>query len=231
MRAVRRLFWREQLLGPARRASIQIGRTTVSLGGTGGFPIDWQAFVEIFADEPYATDYAGANVLDIGGHKGYFGAYALARRAMFVVSVEPADENYDRLAKSAARAADGWRALQAAVGDSAGAATLHLAATSWAHSLHTVDDPVGAQSVAVITLTDALALLPSDGTRTIVKIDAEGSECDILADAGPLGRVDVLFVEWHDSAACSRDDLVRRVAESGLSLRHDDSDGILCFER
>ena len=45
-----------------------------------------------------------------------------------------------------------------------------------------------------MTLEHALAQLPLDTPRTIVKIDAEGAECDILHDVRPLDRVDAVGV-------------------------------------
>ena len=47
------------------------------------------------------TDYAGAVVLDLGAHKGYFGAYALARGARLVISFEPETANLELLERGA----------------------------------------------------------------------------------------------------------------------------------
>jgi FkbM family methyltransferase len=213
---VRTLLLRELVLGPPRRAQIAVGHAHVELGGGRDFPIDWKAFVEIFADESYAAPYRDATVLDVGAHKGYFGAYALACGASVVVSFEPAATNYDVLDRAAKPLGDRWLTWNAAIGSTAGARVLILDRMSWAHSLLEVERPAGQQPVSIVTLEQALAELPEGGSRTIVKIDAEGSECDILARPGPLERVDVLMVEWHPALApCTTEELTGNVGSSG----------------
>lgn len=190
----------------------------VALGGDDGFAIDWKAFAEVFAGEPYAASYGGAHVLDVGAHKGYFGAYALACGAARVVSYEPARANFDVLSRTAAGAGDRWLAHNAALGAASGVGELLLDRTSWAHSLVRVERPAGTQRVTIVTLAEALAELQTPaGTSTIVKVDAEGAECEILADPAPLDRVDVLLVEWHaETATCTVDELTRTVRSAGL---------------
>lgn len=215
----RALLLRELALGPPRRARIAVGGTHVELGDGDDFPIDWKAFVEIFADESYAAPYRDARVLDVGAHKGYFGAYALAGGASLVVSFEPAASNYDALERAAAPLGDRWLTRNAALGSTTGAGVLLLDRTSWAHSLLAVERPAGEQPVAIVTLDEALAELPQGGARTIVKIDAEGSECDILRRPEPLARIDVLMVEWHPAVApCTKDELTGAVESGGLEL-------------
>jgi hypothetical protein len=67
------------------------------------------------------------------------------------------------------------------------------------------------------TLDQALADLPAAVRRTIVKIDAEGSECDILSRPDTLEQVDVLMVEWHSNTPCTVDELTDVVESGGLS--------------
>ena len=203
----------------------------VELGGGDDFPVDWKAFVEIFGFREYAAEYRDAHVLDIGAHKGYFGAFALACGAAVVLSFEPATRNYGALERAARRAQPGWLTRHAAVGATAGTATLHLDETPWAHSLRKVERPAGEERVRVVTLEQALAELPTGGARTIAKIDAEGSECDILARPGPLAHVDVLMVEWHEAVApCSRAELTHAITATGLAACPE-STGLLRFAR
>ncbi|HXG76084.1 MAG TPA: FkbM family methyltransferase [Gaiellaceae bacterium] len=227
---LRALLVRELLFGPPDHAQVAIGRARVELGDQGALAVDWKALVEVVAGAGYVEDYRGAHVLDVGAHKGYFGALALARGAAFVASFEPATSNFEALARAAAPLAGRWLARNAAVWSRAGQAVLRLDGTSWAHSLVAVERPAGQERVAVVTLEQALAELPVGGSRTIVKIDAEGSECAILSGA-PLDRVDVLLVEWHAAVApCTRDELVAAVDEAGLALT-DERDGVLRFAR
>jgi len=68
----------------------------------GDYPIDWETLKWVLVDEAYPTDYAGAVVLDIGAHKGYFGAFALERGARTVISFEPESRNFELLERCAA---------------------------------------------------------------------------------------------------------------------------------
>jgi FkbM family methyltransferase len=231
MRA-RMLFVRELALGPPDRAEFAVGGTRIELGGEGhDFAIDWKAFAAIFGDEEYSAPYENAHVLDVGAHKGYFGAYALARGASVVLSYEPAAGNYAALERAARPLRSRWETRNAALGEERGTGTLLLDRTSWAHSLRQVDRPAGTEPVSIVTLEHALAELPGRALRTIVKIDAEGSECEILARAEALAQVDVLFVEWHPKAAtCTAEELVEIAGAGGLTQtpnRH----GVLSFRR
>jgi FkbM family methyltransferase len=208
-----------------------VGQARIELGGGADFPIDWKTFAEIFADEEYAGPYSGASVLDVGAHKGYFGAYALASGAVFVVSFEPETKNFETLARTAGGMGGRWLARQAALGETSGTGTLLVDRLSWAHSLVRVDDPVADQRVTIVTLEQALEDLPPDGRPVIVKIDAEGSECDILTRPEALARADFLLVEWHnEKASCSRAELTTRIEEAGLRLRPG-GQGILRYAR
>jgi FkbM family methyltransferase len=225
------LLLRELAFGPTARARITVGDVRVELGGGADFPIDWKTFAEIFADDEYAAQYSGACVLDVGAHKGYFGAYALASGASAVISYEPEAKNFETLARSAKRLGDKWLTRQAAVGGRAGAGTLFVGRSSWSHSLVRVSEPVAEQPVEIVTLEEALRDVPSNSSRVIVKIDTEGAECDILSRPEGLARVDLLLVEWHsETAPCSREELTRSVERAGLGLRPG-SGGILRYVR
>ena len=227
---VRALLYRELLAGTPNRATISVAGTRVELGSSGDFDVDWKAFVEVFGHQSYSAYYADSHVLDIGAHKGYFGAFALAKGAKTVVSFEPEAKNYAALERAARKLGSRWLARNAAVGPSSGTGVLLRDRTSWAHSLVAVERPDGQQLVEISTLERALAELPAGGMRTIVKIDAEGSECGILSRPDALDHVDVLMVEWHSNAPCTAAELSSVVKSSGL-LAVDEPSGILRFER
>lgn len=224
------LHCRELVLGPPRFARIPVAGALIELGGDHDFPVDWKAFVEIFGATPYPAPYGGAHVLDVGAHKGYFGAFALASGASVVVSFEPAARNYGALARAATPPRHRWLTRNAALGSESGTGVLRLDYASWAHSLIEVERPAGEQPVSIVTLEHALAELPVGGSRTIVKIDAEGSECDILARPEALERVDVLLVEWHSSARCTAEELTQVIESAGL-VRVREASGAMHFER
>ena len=107
------------------------------------YAIDWESFKWVVADDAYPTDYEGAVVLDLGAHKGYYGAHALARGARTVISFEPETANLELLERAAAA----YRARGARLADSrrrpsersAARPMLRVMDGSWAHSLHPPD--------------------------------------------------------------------------------------------
>ena len=214
-------------LRPRAAYSVPYGPSVVHLSH-GDFAIDRASFDFVVAEEAYATDYRGTVVLDVGAHKGYFGAYALARGARTVVSFEPERENLALLERSAAAAraagAD-WRVRAVAVGPAEGEAELHVMSASWGHALHPPEDfaehEVGTQRVAVVALAEVLA----DGRSTagdahlVVKVNIEGEECATVlgTPASAWEGVGEAFVETHHWASCDADELAAYLAPARLT--------------
>ena len=181
----------------------------------------------VLAEEAYATDYRGTLVLDIGAHKGYFGAYALAHGARTVVSFEPERANVALLDRTAAtfRAVGGdWDVRGVAVGPLAGEAELHVMRASWGHALHPPDEfaehEVGTQRVPIRALADVLADAErvADGARIVAKINIEGEECATVLGTPPEAwhGVSEAFVETHAWAPCDADQLTAHLVPAGL---------------
>jgi FkbM family methyltransferase len=192
------------------------------------YAIDWESLKFVLADHAYPADHAGAVVLDLGAHKGYYGAYALAGGARTVISFEPEEANVELLERAAAtyreRGAD-WRVRQVAVGAERGEAELHVMSASWGHALHPPDAwaqyEVGVERVAVEAMSDVLAQaasLAADGSRLLVKLNVEGEECGIVlgTPAEAWGPVSELFVEVHAWASCTAPELTAHLAPAGL---------------
>ena len=74
---------------PSARGTLYFGRRS--------FPVDRIAYFGIFLEGWYRTDYRDAVVLDIGAHKGYYGAFALLEGAREVHSFEPEPTNFGLL--------------------------------------------------------------------------------------------------------------------------------------
>ena len=193
--------------------------------GRSSYKVDRIAYFGIFLEEWYAADFRNATVVDIGAHKGYFGAYALLGGAAHVHSYEPESANFAVLARSAATFGPRWRPNRAAVGAASGTAELNVSAESAGHSVvwRETEGPrrtVRSESVAVIPMTEVLMTASPGGRRQIVKIDAEGMECDIvLGTSIEVWRlVDTVFLEIHDFAPCSVSDILDHLRSAGLQL-------------
>ena len=76
----------------ARAYAVRVGPATVFLSDD-DYEIDWASFAFVAVDDAYAGDYRDAYVVDLGAHKGYYGAYALRHGARGVVSYEPESTN------------------------------------------------------------------------------------------------------------------------------------------
>ena len=193
------------------------------------YEVDWESLKFVVADDAYRTDHTGAVVLDVGAHKGYYGACAIAGGARAVLSFEPETGNVELLERAAAtyraRGVE-WQVRQVAVGAEKGQAVLHVMGGSWGHALHPPEKfaqyEVDTQQVPVEAMADVLAeassLVP-EGTPLVVKINVEGEECGIVLEtpARAWARVTELFVETHPWAACAAADLAEHLAPAGLS--------------
>ncbi len=227
---------------PAAAYSLRYGRGTVFLSHD-DYAIDWESFKFVVLDGAYPGDYAGAVVLDLGAHKGYYGAYALEHGARTVISFEPEAANVELLERSAAtyreQGAD-WRVRPAALGAERGEAELHLMASSWAHALHPPETwaeyEVGTQRVPVEATADVLAegaALVVDGARLIVKVNTEGEECAMVLGTGAESwePVSELFVEVHPWAACGAAELLEHLEGAGFSRRPSAMEPVLRLSR
>ena len=189
------------------------------------FGVDWETMCTIVVDAAYELEYRAAVVVDVGAHKGAFGAYALERGARSVISYEPEETNYDYLAACAeAVPTTLWRTHRAAVGSSGGTADLHVMGVSWGHALTPSErseaDAVGVQQVPVVAMADVLAEASglAGRDRLVVKVNAEGAECDIVlgTPAASWEQAHAVLMEVHSWAPCTAAQLVAHLEESGL---------------
>jgi FkbM family methyltransferase len=215
--------------------------TAVVLGGGAvwfrapGAHIDLRTFDEIFVDEAYRGNYQGAYVVDIGAHKGYFGAYVALQGARTVISYEPEEMNFRLLSDTAAlfrRPDFAWTVHRKAVGKEGGLATLHVSGESWTHSLVRKSSNGLQQKVDVVAMSRILEQSPVD-ERVIVKIDIEGMECDVVLGTQEefWRKAAGVFVETHEFASCSWDALASHLEAAGFTQSTDQRGGILRMSR
>ncbi len=193
--------------------------------GRESFPVDRVAYFGIFLEGWYGGDYEGAVVVDIGGHKGYYGAFALHSGAAEVHSYEPESRNFAALERAAASFDGRWTAHRSAVGAEPGVVTLYVNEESAGHStVHEQSDgprpTLGSEQVPQVAMEDVLDDAACRGAPVIVKVDAEGAECEIVlgTDVAAWRGVDAVFLEIHDFAPCSSADIIGHLEEAGLSV-------------
>jgi FkbM family methyltransferase len=202
--------------GEAAAGSVYFGRDS--------FPVDRVAYFGIFLQGWYSADYSGAIVIDVGAHKGYYGAFALLEGAEEVRSYEPEANNFALLERAASSFGNGWAVHNRAVSAEAGEVVLHVNVESAGHSIVQEDSDkrptVGSQTVTVVPMAEVIDDAADDDRRLIVKIDAEGAECDIVLGT-PIElweRVDEVFLEIHDFAPCTTDAIVGHLEQAGLRV-------------
>jgi len=110
-----------------------------------------------------------------------------------------------------------------AVTSRTGTRTLNVYDESWSHSLLARSDKslLGGIKVSTVSLTTALVEARSicgEKERLVVKIDAEGSEYEMLLNtpANALSVVDELFLEVHWYAEGDPNMLLEHLLDSGL---------------
>jgi FkbM family methyltransferase len=168
----------------------------------------------VFVAREYASGhFQNASVLDAGGHKGYFAAFAFANGARNVTSYEPESSNLTSLRQAAVIPA--WTVEPAAISGETGRATLHTA-DSWTHSI-VRDAGRGAQDVATVSLKDAIEQF-AEAERLVVKLDIEGAECEAVGSltTQTWSVVDELILEMHGWAPCDASAITDSMARHGL---------------
>lgn len=153
-------------------------------------------------------------VLDIGANVGQF-AVSL-RRAGFagrIVSCEPLPGAYAELARRAAKDPS-WHAVNTAVGREVGETDINVSANSYSSSIlpmteaHLDGAPdsvyVATERVPLTTVVELARQFGVTPARTLIKIDTQGYEGEVLAGAGDLVRqfgaaqLEISFVELYD---------------------------------
>ena len=215
---LRRKWARRELYG------VRYGQGRVYLSDA-DYAVDRASFTVAVTEANYATDYEGSAVLDAGGHKGYYAAYASAHGARAVVSYEPEAANLGILELAASGYRDAWDVRHAAVDARAGRADLHVMRGSWGHALDPppafAEHEIGVEHVEVVALADALRHAASHLVtcrRLVVKMNIEGAECSAILGTPPDAWVDVdeVFVETHPWAGCDDARLADHLGQRGL---------------
>ena len=193
---------------------------------------DWNVFSEIFLSPCYKGNYRDAVVIDVGAHKGYFGAFAFLSGARRVISYEPERQNFTFLSRTASSfRVEGfdWRIDNRAVAAGSGEIDLNISGESWTHSLLELPEKgprkrTGVQVVEATSLREVLTDPAVQGANPVViKVDIEGAECDSIlsTQSQDWALIDEVFVETHPGTTCTVDDIISHLAEGGLRQHED----------
>ena len=203
-----------------RDLAIPVGDTEVFVAHATRW-IDYLTLYGALIDRHFDADVGGKVVLDVGAHKGYFGARVISEGASKVESFEPVHQNLTYLQRSASRV-PAWEVHESALGARAGTVDIHLNSDSWAHSIQ--EPPaglsIGVQTVAVEALSDVLTRAASWDRPVVVKINVEGAAGPmILGTSAPdWEAVEWLWVDVEPSDPVGREGIVGHLDRTPLRL-------------
>ncbi|MDD7941978.1 FkbM family methyltransferase [Actinomycetospora lutea] len=202
------------------------------------FFVDALTLSYLWNERVFEANFRGRVVLDLGAHKGFYAARALASGARHVVSIEPELRNFELLElarRSNVRSKD-WELRRAAVGATSGHVTLHVSNESWAHTVNEeMIQSVGTQEVEMVTLAELLAGLPVHlkGDKIVLKVNVEGMAGGILlaATAGQLAAVAEIDLDVEPGSPFDLDALEAHLQNAGLVRKASSNGKILKFVR
>lgn len=203
---------------------------------------DLGTFREVFVSGDYFTNYKGSVVVDLGAHKGYFTAYALANGADAVFAFEPEDRNFEALTTTA----NSFKAsscevflYKVAVSVVEGEIDFFITQESRSHSIYRRPDrQVFEKKKVPVTCFDYVIskakTFAGPDRAVIVKMDIEGAEKDILLKTSLNVFLDIneMFVEFHHRyMGYFLNQLIQKLEASGLSIITRNSNGVIHFRR
>ncbi|MCU1615566.1 MAG: methyltransferase, FkbM family [Frankiales bacterium] len=191
--------------------------------GAESYEIDALTLGYIWGQRAFPLACRGRVVIDLGAHKGYFSAWALAQGAAHVYSYEPQSTNFGALVRAqlASRRPGAWSCEHAAVGRSKGVAQLFISNDSWAHSLHgDMVDAVSVEEVPMVTLPDVMRRVIEDhpGADVALKVNVEGAAGEILfpASAEDLAPIVQIDLDHEPGSPYAIDSLLGHLQHAGL---------------
>jgi FkbM family methyltransferase len=180
--------------------------------------LDKWIYDEVYTHNVYEIGELEENdvVVDIGSHCGYFGKLCLDRGSKKVFLYEPDTENYNLLLKNLSNC-DGWNAENVAVwkeqSDDLPFYTYSEYKNTGLNSVFRSPyiEPSEIKKVKSVSLD---SILSSFDSVKVLKIDAEGSEYDILMNSNLIGRVDTIVGEYHNDLTDKKFDDLSKFLQS-----------------
>jgi len=159
-----------------------------------------------------AKDIENKNVLDIGGHYGFFSLLVSSLGAKNIVTVEANPFHYVTLLKNT----EGNSTITPICGAVSSRSGKFLAIKSFDRVLSHRDN----RKVCTVTVNDLISLFPAH-EDIVMKIDVEGGEYDIIfnSPASSFDRVTMIYIEIHGPPVTGRaiSDMLIKICSLGFN--------------
>jgi FkbM family methyltransferase len=177
---------------------------------------DW-IYDEVYTQNIYEVNEFGESdiVVDIGAHSGYFAKLCMDKGCKNIHCFEPEPDNFQCLVRNLSSYSY-CQAYQLAVYKEMGTASFCVVPGENT-GLHSLYDRGGIISeVNTVSLDDILLKLPK---ISLLKIDTEGSEFEILMNSKLLNKVDKIVGEYHnDLTEYNLNDLIKFLEENNFEV-------------
>ncbi|MDA7941020.1 MAG: FkbM family methyltransferase [Nitrosopumilus sp.] len=186
---------------------------------------DIQVFATVWLLDDYGRDGFvpdGGTVVDVGAHIGMYSLYAAAVSDARILCYEPVAANHALLEENIRLNSVDARAFRRAVCGEEGPGRIFLSPdVPEGHSIHVRSGP-GEEEILCTTID---RIIEENGLRevSVLKLDCEGSEYDILerASDSALSRIRRICMEYHifdDRCPARLEGARRRLRDAGFEL-------------
>jgi FkbM family methyltransferase len=133
-------------------------------------------------------------VIDIGSHKGFFAKLCMDKGCKQIHCFEPEPENFNQLVENL-KDYKYFQAYNLAVSDRSGKRILHrvLGHNTGLHSFYSEGPGIESNTVSLDDILDHIKKV------SLLKIDAEGAEYEIIMNSKKLNKIKNIVGEYHDN--------------------------------
>jgi FkbM family methyltransferase len=189
---------------------------------------DLAALDYIFLRQVHGRLFDDCVVIDLGGNRGYLGAYALLNGALAVYSYEPNSGNYETLRRCASsfdQLQHPWKLERCAVADRDGEIDLNISENSWHHSIYTPTSEMtdAIERVPVRSFSAIVEEVRSAHPREPIAVEmtVEGAETDVILGTPVPAWEEVSSLMFDGFSRPDRvPQLLEHLSRSGLLRSH-----------